>query len=178
MIFFAALLLAIPVLAQEGFPPQGITQQFAPMQQSLWPQAPRSGMGYGQQGYAPPSGMGYGYGWQGGRNSMVPQPGYNRGYYRSGPGIMMGEGMMQFGMGPGMIRGVGVTGYISSEAFQKFFDETRELRKELNGLMFDYAELLRQAKQDPAERIKIENKIMALRQKVYDNAPRYQWPFE
>ena len=57
--------------------------------------------------------------------------------------------------------------------FQKFFDETREMRKELNGLMFDYAEILRKPKQDPAERIKMEGKIMALRQRVYDKAPRY-----
>jgi len=92
-----------------------------------------------------------------------------------GPGAMMGQGMMQFGMGPGMIRGLGVMGYIPSEKFQQFFDETKLHRKELNGLMFDYAELLRQPKIDPKERIDLENKILALRQKVYDKAPRYQW---
>ena len=91
---------------------------------------------------------------------------------------MMGQGMTQFGMGPGMIRGIGVMGYIPSEAFQKFFKDTRKLRKELNGLMFDYAEMLREPTQDPEKRIKMENKIMALRQQVYDKAPRYQWPFE
>lgn len=102
----------------------------------------------------------------------------NSGYYNAGPGVMMGQGMMQFGMGPGMIRGVGAMGYISSEAFQKFFDDTREARKELHNLMFDYAELLRKPEYDATERVKIENKLMELRQKVYNHAPRYQWPFK
>ena len=131
------------------------------------------GMGnYGFKGFAPGSGFGYG---------AAPSPPVmpmDPGYYNLGPGAMMSQGMMQFGMGPGMIRGIGAMGYISSEAFQKFFDETRELRKELNGLMFDYAEMLRQKEQNPAERVKLENRIMELRQKVYDKAPRYQYPFE
>jgi len=178
LIFLTAILAALPALAQEPYPPSAPPAQgFSPMQpQFPWPGAGYS-MGYGRfgnQGHGP--GMGYGFGWQGGRN--YAQPDDPRGFYKSGPGMMMGQGMTQFGMGPGMIRGIGVMGYIPSEAFQKFFDDTREMRKQLNGLMFDYAELLRKPKQDPAERITLENEIMALRQKVYDKAPRYQWPFE
>lgn len=144
--------------------------------------APGLGMGgQGFYGYAPGPGLaqggGRGYGWSG----AVPAPpvmNADPGYYNYGPGVMMGQGMMQFGLGPGMVRGVGVMGYISTETFQKFFDETRELRKELNGLMFDYAELLRKPAVNQEERIKLENRIMELRQKVYDKAPRYQYPFE
>ncbi len=172
------IILTGTALAQDPYPPKSPNPALAPMQ----PQFPFAGAGpgmsygqqYGPQGYTP--GMGMGYGWRGGRNYQLP--GDYRGYYRSGPGVMMGQGMTQFGMGPGMIRGIGVMGYIPSEAFQKFFKETRDLRKELNGLMFDYAEMLREPKQDPEKRIKLEGKIMALRQKVYDKAPRYQWPFE
>ena len=178
-------------LAQDGYPPPAMTQQFSPMQpQFPWPQSGAPGPGsFAPQGYGPGGGygwggggnglgMGYGQGWKGGRNYQGSRPGDSRGYYKSGPGMMMGQGMTQFGMGPGMIRGIGVMGYIPSETFQKFFDETRDMRKELNGLMFDYAELLRKPKQEPADRIKLESKIMALRQKVYDKAPRYQWPFK
>ena len=169
-------------LAQDGYPPPGVTQQFSPMQpQPPWPgvatRGPGLGGGYGRGGGGYGPGMGYGQGWKGGRNYPTLPEDY-RGYYKSGPGMMMGQGMTQFGMGPGMIRGIGIMGYIPSETFQKFFDETRDMRKELNGLMFDYAELLRKPKQEPADRIKLESKIMALRQKVYDKAPRYQWPFE
>jgi hypothetical protein len=181
LLLIASILVYGLALAQDNFPPPIAGQQFSPMQpQTPWPGAAARGPGlsggYGWGGgYGP--GMGYGYGWKGGRNYQSMPDNY-RGYYKSGPGMMMGQGMTQFGMGPGMIRGVGVMGYIPSETFQKFFDETRKMRKELNGLMFDYAEILRKPKQDPTERIKIESKIMALRQKVYDKAPRYQYPFE
>ena len=175
-VFLAALLLALPALAQEGYPPPA-AQQFSPMQpQFPWSQGANPGPGnFAPQGYG--RGGGYGFGRQGGTYQGAGQ-GNNPGYYRSGPGMMMGQGMTQFGMGPGMIRGVGVMGYIPSEAFQKFFKETRDMRKELNGLMFDYAEILREPKQEAEKRIALENKIMALRQKVYDKAPRYQWPFK
>lgn len=138
------------------------------------------GQGQGFYGYAPPPAPvqgGRGYGW-GGAVPAPPVMNADPGYYNYGPGVMMGQGMMQFGLGPGMVRGIGVMGYISTETFQKFFDETRELRKELNGLMFDYAELLRKPAVNQEERIKLENRIMELRQKVYDKAPRYQYPFE
>lgn len=137
--------------------------------------------GQGWYGYPPPPGtvpgVGRGYGWSVARPAP-PVTNVDPGYYNYGPGVMMGQGMMQFGLGPGMVRGVGVMGYISTETFQKFFDETRELRKELNGLMFDYAELLRRPTVNQEERVKLENRIMELRQKVYDKAPRYQYPFD
>lgn len=137
--------------------------------------------GQGFPGYAPgpaqPPPTGRGYGW-GGAVPAPPVLNADPGYYNYGPGVMMGQGMMQFGLGPGMVRGAGVMGYISTEAFQKFFDETHDLRKELNSLMFDYAELLRKPAINQAERVKMENRIMELRQKVYDKAPRYQYPFD
>ena len=177
LLLLSFFLFSGSALAQDGYPPPATTQQFSPMQpQFPWPQTGAPGPGnFAPRGYG--YGGGYGYGRQGGPY-QGGGPGDSRGYYKSGPGMMMGQGMTQFGMGPGMIRGIGVMGYIPSETFQKFFDETQNMRKELNGLMFDYAELLRKPKQDPADRIKLESQIMALRQKVYDKAPRYQWPFE
>jgi len=147
-----------------------------PFPGTVSPWMPRGpGMGnYGFQGFNP----GMRPGWGGSMQPVNPGMPSEPNYYNYGPGVMMGQGMMQFGMGPGMIRGIGGMGYISTEAFQKFFDETREMRKKLNGLMFDYAELLRKPDHDPAARVKIENEIMTLRQKVYDKAPRYQWPFK
>ncbi len=98
--------------------------------------------------------------------------------YAYGPGTMMGLGMMRFGMGPGMIRGLGASGYLGNEAVQKFLDETRDLRKQLHNLMFEYTEVLRQPTIDRQKRIAVENKIQALRQRIYEKAPRYQfWPY-
>ncbi|MBU0675427.1 MAG: hypothetical protein KJ950_12350 [Proteobacteria bacterium] len=129
--------------------------------------------GYSAMGGGAPGGAAPGFGWSPQQQSPTGQ-----GYFYNGPGVMMGQGMLQYGMGPGMIRGIGVMGYISTEAFQKFFDETKDLRRELNTLMFDYSEMLRDPKADSKERVNIENKIMGLRQQVYDKAPRYQWPFQ
>jgi hypothetical protein len=144
--------------------------------------APGQNLGQGFYGYppmppaaTPPAGRGYGWS---GAQPAPPVMNTDPAYYNYGPGVMMGQGMMQFGLGPGMIRGVGVMGYVSTETFQKFFDETRDMRKELNGLMFDYAELLRRPSVNQEERVKLENRIMSLRQKVYDKAPRYQFPFD
>ncbi len=98
--------------------------------------------------------------------------------YAYGPGTMMGLGMMRFGMGPGMIRGLGASGYLGNEAVQEFLDATRDLRKQLHGLMFEYTEVLRQPEVDRQKRIAIENKIQSLRQRIYEKAPRYQfWPY-
>ena len=78
------------------------------------------------------------------------------------PGTMGGHG---YGMHPGMMRGYGMgpgmRGYYSPEQYEKqfkehqdFLDETRELRKKLHTLKFDFAEARRNpdAKRDDLER--------------------------
>ncbi len=171
-----SLLAAAPVFAADDMPPAGAdpaAMMGGPMMGwMMGPGAPipyqpmaRPVYGMGMPGMTMP--MGYP------GAAAAPYGGY--GY---GPGYMMGLGMMRFGMGPGMIRGLGMSGYIGHEAVQKFLDETKELRKQLHDLMFDYAEILRQPKIDREKRIEIENKIQALRQQVYEKAPRYQfWPY-
>ena len=88
-------------------------------------------------------------GWQ---NYQYMNPGMMRGYgYGMGPGMMGGYG---YGMGPQMMAGCGMgpgmMGYYSPEQYekqfkenQKFFDETKELRKKMHSLKFDFAEAQR-----------------------------------
>ncbi len=94
--------------------------------------------------------------------------------YGMGPGMMgygMGPGMMGYGMGPGMMGGY-VTGRGYSKAYQKFFDETKDLRKDLNGKMFDYFEALRNPQTKPETITKLRKEILDLNNKIYEKAPK------
>jgi hypothetical protein len=88
------------------------------------------------------------------------------GGYGMGPGMMGGHG---YGMHPGMMRGYGMGpgmgGYYSPEQYDKqfkehqdFLDETRELRKKLYTLKFDFAEAQRNpdTKRDDLKKINAE----------------------
>lgn len=189
LIMFGILGAATIVQAEEQANPAEAAVYGTPVypQMQPWMNA-GPGMGFpmgfqgrgGPQGGGPSAmagyGGGYGYGYGRGVGPGTPYGGMQgNNDYMIGPGAMMGQGMVQMGMGPGMIRNLGVLGYIPNEALQKFFDETKVLRKQLHDLMFDYAELLRQPKIDREKRVEIENKIQALRQKVYEKAPRYQF---
>jgi hypothetical protein len=91
----------------------------------------------------------------GGQNyPQYMNPGMMGGYggYGMGPGMMGG-----YGMGPQMMGGCGMApgmmGYYSPEQYEKqykefqgFLDDTRELRKKMHSLKFDFAE----AQRDPA----------------------------
>ena len=111
------------------------------------------GMGPGMMGYGMGPGMmgGYGYGMgqhmMGTENHPCMSGGY--GYGMMGPGMMGNHG---YGMGPGMM------GYYSPEQYekqfkenQKFFDDTRELRKKLHNLRFDFAEAQRNPDTKPED---------------------------
>jgi hypothetical protein len=136
------------------------------------------GMGPGMRGgYGMGPGMrgGYGYG-------MGPGM---RGGYGMGPGMMGGYG---YGMGPGMRGGYGHgpcqcgkwydygpggpgrPDYMSPEEYQKFLDATKDLRKKLNDLQFEYGEMARNPKTTIEDRNKVEKEILDLQQKIREKA--------
>ncbi len=96
-----------------------------------------------------------------------------------GPGYgMRGYGMMHGGEGSGMY-GRGMMGYgkrwmqdVDEQEYEKFLNETKELRRELHMKKFDLRELSR----DPDARIKdiekIEDEIISLRRKIYRKRPK------
>jgi len=90
------------------------------------------------------------------------------GGYGMEPGFGVGPGMMDNGMGPGII-GPGYYGY--SPECQKFYDETHNLRKELVDKRFEYFELLRNPKTTGETAAKLEKEINELQDKIYDQAP-------
>jgi len=171
----ALILAATPVMAQmmEGGQhmhqqqvgePQQQQQQYAPCQ--MYP-GMMGGYGYGMgpqmmgnygYGMGPMMG-GYGYG-------MGPRMMGNYGY---GMGPMMGR--YGYGMGPQMMGGYGVQPpcyaskspyFKTPEEYTKYLDDTREIRRKLNNLMFDYVEASRvpQPDIDAIQEIKSEmNKL-------------------
>ncbi len=86
------------------------------------------------------------------------------GTWGMGPGWMMGYGAGFCG-GPGAC--FGPYGYD-----QKFLEETRELRKQLNDKRFEYFEALRDPNTTPETIEKLEKEIYDLQQKLYAKAPR------
>lgn len=118
---------------------------------------------------------GYGYG-------MGPQMMGGYGYGMHHPGMMGGYG---YGMSPQMMGGWGHHGmhhpgggwgmppctqgsqYKSSEDYNKFMDETRDERRKLHSLMFDYGEARRSPETDPEKLQDIEKEIYELRNKIF-----------
>jgi peptidoglycan hydrolase CwlO-like protein len=89
-----------------------------------------------------------------------------------GPG-MMGPGMMGPGMmGPGMGYDKGPGYEDDTEKYQKFLDDTTELRKELYDKRFEYFEAMRNPDTKQETISKLENEIQELQKKIYKNAPR------
>ena len=90
---------------------------------------------------------------------------------------MMGGGMMGYGMGPGMMHGMGMMGqgmmgYCNKEEFNKFLDETIDSRKELHNKRFEYSEALRNPKTKPETITNYENEIHELQKKIYEKSPQ------
>ncbi len=133
-------------------------------------------MGYGMgQGMMGPGMMGYGM-----NPGMMGYGGCGNmghgGYGMMRPG-MMGygvQGMMGhhqtmhggYGMGPGMM-GYGGQGY-NAEAYQKFMDETSELRKKMHTKKFEYSEALRNPKTTREDIIKMEKEFQELQKEMYE----------
>jgi len=95
------------------------------------------------------------------------QMGYGGGYMM-GPG-MMGPGYGGYMMGPGY--GNHMYGNTSGDN-QKFLDETKDLRKELNEKQFEYAEAVRNPQTDEKTIVTLQKEITDLQNKITEKAPR------
>ena len=165
-------------------------QQNAPTGGQNYPQYMNRGMmgGYGGYGMGPQMmGGGYGYG-------MGPQMMGNYGYGMSpqmmggGYGYGMGPQMMGnygYGMGPQMMGGYGYGAgqqMMSPEAEKqykeyneksnRFLDETRDLRKELHSLKFEYHEALRSTPEPNEKLDKMRREMFDLHQKIYNKSQK------
>ncbi len=93
--------------------------------------------------------------------------------FAHGPGFW-GSGHMTgsdygYGMGPGY--GGHMYGQ-TSEAEQKFLDETTDLRKELHNKKFEYFEATRKPETGKETITKLEKEISELQDKLYEKSPR------
>lgn len=126
-------------------PPQGAEEELCPMGY------PPGMMGYGMMGYGMgPGMMGYGMG-------------HGMKGYGMGPG-MMGYGMMGCGMGPGMM-GYGMMDFDKDE-YEKFLDNTRDLRKEMHMKKFDYFEAMRDPEKNKEKIDKIRSEMKDIKKKI------------
>lgn len=106
------------------------------------------------------------------------------GCYGMGPGMMMGGGM-----GPGMMGGYGMgMGHMkrhmmeeygwepgmqrfgSTEEHEKFLDATRDLRKKMHDLRFEYGEMMRNPATTMGDLKKMEQEMSELRRKIMEQA--------
>ena len=123
----------------------------------------------------------HGNGWGGGQQGQMRMGG---GY----GGQMMGPGMMGGGYG-GQMMGPGARGgsfgscpcgawfgqnYQNNDAYQKFMEETFDLRKELNSKQFEYAEMMRNPNTSREEIGSLEKEIFDLQHQLQEKASQYR----
>jgi hypothetical protein len=125
------------------------------------------GMGPGMMGgYGMGPGMMGGYGWGCGMGpGMMGGYGYGMGLGRMGRHRMHMPGAC-YGYGYGM----GEEGFESPEKYQKFMDETKDLRKKLHDLRFDYREKMRNPKTTMKDKMEMEKEMFDLMQKIQEKA--------
>ena len=125
-------------------------------------------MGYGGCGMMGPGMMGHMGGIMG-RSHIGGMMGHG-GCGMMGPGM---RGHMGGMMGPGMM---GYGGYGSQdydpEAFQKYLDDTADLRKKLHNKKFEYFETVRKPDANRETVMKLEKEILDLKWEIYEKAPR------
>jgi len=138
--------------------------------------------GYGGYGMGPGMMGGYGYGMGPGMMGNYGYgmgPGMMGGYggYGMGPGMMGGYG--GYGMGPGMMGNYGYgrcpncgayqgQQFKSNEDYSKFLDDTKDQRKKLHNLMFEYNEEMRSANPDEEKLAKMGKEIDELRSEIFN----------
>ncbi len=117
------------------------------------------GGGYGGNGYGMMHNM-MGYGME---------PGMMGGYgYRMGPQMMGNYG---YGTGPQMMNPEAEKQYKEyNEKINQFLDETKELRKELHSLKFDYHEALRSTPEPNDKLDKMRRDMFDLHQKIHNKS--------
>ena len=140
-------------------------QQNAPTGGQNYPQYMNRGMMGGYGGYGMGSQMmggGYGYG-------MGPQMMGNYGY-GMGPQMMGGYG---YGAGQQMMSPEAEKQYKEyNEKSNRFLDETRDLRKELHSLKFEYHEALRSTPEPNEKLDKMRREMFDLHQKIYNKSQK------
>lgn len=117
-----------------------------------------------------------GQGMMGSQNQQQPaEMPYGGGYYPCPQ--MMGQGMMggmmgQMGgygmMGPG---GYGMQG-TNPEAYQKYLDDTADLRKKLHNKKFDYFEAMRNPNMKRETIMKLEKEMLDIQWAIYEKSPK------
>jgi len=112
------------------------------------------------------------------------------GCYGMGPGMMMGSGMgpgmmMGGGMGPGMMMGggmgqmhrhmmeeygwgPGMNRFDSPEQYEKFLDATKDMRKKMHDLRFEYGEMMRNPTTTMGDLKKMEQEMFNLQKKIME----------
>ena len=133
-----------------------------------------------------PGMMGHMGGYGMGRGMMGHMGGYGMGRGMMGQmdGCGMGRGMMGhmggYGMGQGMMGqgGYGSSGYSPEvyqqyqEEYQKFLDDTADLRKELHSKKFDYFEARRNPDTKRGDLLKLEKAVRDIQWEIYEKSPR------
>jgi hypothetical protein len=159
-------------------------QQTAPTGSPYYNQYINPGMmgGYGGYGMGPGmmggyGGYGMGPGMMGGYGGYGMGPGMMGNYgYRMGPGMMGGYG---YGMGPGMMGNYGYgtcpnckynqrQQFKSNEDYSKFLNDTKEQRKRLHDMMFEYNEEMRNPNPDREKLAKMGKIIDELRSEIFN----------
>jgi len=157
----ALLLSATPALAQMGPGPHMMQQQQLTGQQPYNPPCSMQPGMMGGYGYGMPHMMGgYGYG---------PQT-------MGGYGYPMMPSMMMGGYGHHPMHHMGAWGappctqvpkYMDREEFAKFMDSTRDDRRKMHNMMFDYGEEMHSQNPDRQKLQNIEKEIYELREKIF-----------
>ena len=145
VVCLAILLAAFPAMAQQMMDEGQQQQQSAPQQ--YYPNQMYPGMMGGYGGYGMGPGMMGGYG------------GYGR-----GPGMMGNYG---YGVCPQCGR-MGGPNFNSNEEYTNFLNQTKEQRKKLNNLMFEYNEEINSPNPDREKLAKMEKEIDELRSEIFN----------
>jgi hypothetical protein len=152
-------------------------EEQAPPQQQSSPYGMHPGMmggyGYGMMpqmmggyGMGPQMMGGYGYGMD---PNMMGSYGYGMGHMMGGPQMMGGwghQGMHHMG-GWGMPPCTQGPQYKTGEEYVKFMDDTRDERRKLHNLMFDYGEVIRSPEPDRQKLQDMQKEIYELRNKIF-----------
>jgi hypothetical protein len=161
----ALLLTVAPATAQMMNPGQHMMQQQqAAQQQQYNPYGMHPSMmgGYGY-GMGPQMMGGYGYGMH---HGMMGGYGYGMPHMMGG---WAGHHPMHHMGGWGMPPCTQGPQYMTSEQYTRFMDETRDERRRLHDLMFDYGEAMRNPEPDREKLQAMQKEIEDLRNKIFSH---------
>lgn len=123
------------------------------------------GMGRGMM-----DGMGMGRGMMG---CMGMGPGMMDGYHGMGMGMMGGMGPMMHHHMMGGADGPIIENFDSLEDFETFLDETKEQRRKLHNMRFEYMEKMRQPETTVGELKQMKKETYSLMEEIHKKAESY-----